>query len=128
MNVKPLNADTTFLIDFIPSFAPPYATARFPGSFTILIDPWVTGSSSVWSEAFQISHHTTSPCISSLRDIPEPDLIIISQDKPDHCHKQTIMHTSSRLENTHPGNSGGCETDQIMEILHTCDYRNDAAV
>jgi hypothetical protein len=90
MNVKPLNADTTFLIDFIPSFAPPYATARFPGSFTILIDPWVTGSSSVWSEAFQISHHTTSPCISSLRDIPEPDLIIISQDKPDHCHKQTL--------------------------------------
>jgi hypothetical protein len=90
MNVKPLNADTTFLIDFIPSFAPPNATARFPGSFTILIDPWVTGSSSVWSEAFQISHHTTSPCISSLRDIPEPDLIIISQDKPDHCHKQTL--------------------------------------
>jgi hypothetical protein len=90
MNVKPLNADTTFLIDFIPSFAPSNATARFPGSFTILIDPWVTGSSSVWSEAFQISHHTTSPCISSLRDIPEPDLIIISQDKPDHCHKQTL--------------------------------------
>jgi hypothetical protein len=90
MNVKPLNADTTFLIDFIPSFAPPQASARFPGSFTILIDPWVTGSSSVWKESFQISHHTTSPCISSLRDIPEPDLIIISQDKPDHCHKQTL--------------------------------------
>lgn len=90
MNVKPLNADTTFLIDFIPSFAPAHVSARFPGSFTILIDPWVTGSSSVWKESFQISHHTTSPCISSLRDIPEPDLIIISQDKPDHCHKQTL--------------------------------------
>ncbi|THZ87304.1 hypothetical protein D6C84_01849 [Aureobasidium pullulans] len=90
MNVKPLNADTTFLIDFIPLFAPARASARFPGSFTVLIDPWVTGSSSVWKESFQISHHTTSPCISSLREIPQPDLIIISQDKPDHCHKQTL--------------------------------------
>lgn len=90
MKVTPLNADTTFLIDFTPSFAPAHAVARFPGSFSILIDPWVTGSSSVWKESFQISYHTTSPCISSLREIPEPDLIIISQDKPDHCHKETL--------------------------------------
>jgi hypothetical protein len=90
INVKPLNADTTFLLDFVPSFAPSRQTPRFPGSFSILIDPWVTGSSSVWLESFQISHHTSSPCISSLRELPQPHLIIISQDKPDHCHRQTL--------------------------------------
>ncbi|KAI5276958.1 hypothetical protein E4T47_00053 [Aureobasidium subglaciale] len=55
MNVRPLNADTTFLIDFIPSFAPAHTSARFPGSFTILIDPWVTGSYSSTSQGGEVT-------------------------------------------------------------------------
>ncbi|KAL1303296.1 hypothetical protein AAFC00_006702 [Neodothiora populina] len=88
--VKHLNADSTFLVSFTPSFTPSDADADFPGSFTILIDPWLSGHSSVWKPSFQISHHTSAPCVQSLTDIRLPDLIIISQDKPDHCHRETL--------------------------------------
>lgn len=88
--VKHLNADSTFLLSFTPAFAPPGAAVGFPGSFRILVDPWLSGHSSIWSPTFQISHHTSSPCIQSLCEIEEPDLVIISQDKPDHCHKETL--------------------------------------
>lgn len=90
LTVKHLNADTTFLLTFSPVFAPPHADGRFPGSFTILIDPWLDGPSSIWNPKFQISHHTTESCVRSLTEIPEPDLIIVSQDKPDHCHRETL--------------------------------------
>lgn len=90
LTVKHLNADTTFLLTFSPAFAPPHADTQFPGSFTILIDPWLDGPSSIWNPKFQISHHTTESCVKSLTDLPEPNLIIVSQDKPDHCHRETL--------------------------------------
>jgi len=89
LSVKNLNGDTSFLITFSPRSAPDHCRERFPGAFTILLDPWLVGHSSVWNAAFQISHHTSTPVISSLKDL-KPDLILISQAKPDHCHKQTL--------------------------------------
>lgn len=92
LQVEALNGDTSFLFAFAPAFAPKKKTARkLPGAFTILIDPWLRGSSSILHPKFQISHHTSTCAISSLADLGEqPDLIIISQDKPDHCHKETL--------------------------------------
>lgn len=90
LSVKHLNGDTTFLLTLKPTVAPDRCRDKFPGSFVILVDPWLVGSSSVWTPRFQISHHTKLSCISSLADLPEPDLILISQDKPDHCHKETL--------------------------------------
>ena len=90
LSVKHLNADTTFLLTFAPLIAPDHSRVNFPGSFTILVDPWLAGPSSVWTPSFQISHHIKEPCVSSLEDLPEADLILISQDKPDHCHKETL--------------------------------------
>lgn len=90
LTVQHLNADTTFLLSFAPTFAPRHAAVDFPGSFKVLIDPWLSGHSSIWNPQFQISHHTTAPCITSLAKIPLPDLIVISQDKPDHCHRETL--------------------------------------
>jgi len=92
LSVKSLNGDTTFLITFTPSIVPEHSRHKqnFPGAFTILVDPWLVGHSSVWNTKFQISHHTSKPVVSSLTDLPKPDLIIISQSKPDHCHKETL--------------------------------------
>lgn len=90
LSVKSLNGDTTFLITFAPSIAPEYSRQKFPGAFTILVDPWLVGHSSVWNSKFQISHHTSKPVVSSLTELPKPDLIVISQSKPDHCHKATL--------------------------------------
>ncbi|GAB7363334.1 hypothetical protein MBLNU230_g3615t1 [Neophaeotheca triangularis] len=91
LTVRHLNADTTFLLTFSPSFAPANKVAQFPGSFTILIDPWLVGHSSILHPSFQISNHTTAPSVASITDLKEqPDLILVSQDKPDHCHRETL--------------------------------------
>lgn len=91
LNVQHLNADTTFLLAFAPAFAPANHIRRFPGAFTILLDPWLAGESSILHPSFQISHHTAQSSINSLADLREEvDLIIISQDKPDHCHRETL--------------------------------------
>ena len=90
LHVKNLNGDTTFLLTFSPSVAPDHCRDRFPGAFTILVDPWLVGHSSVWNAKFQISHHTSKPSVSSLAAITQPDLILVSQGKPDHCHKETL--------------------------------------
>ncbi|KAK4992840.1 hypothetical protein LTR66_006179 [Elasticomyces elasticus] len=73
--VKNLNGDSSFLLTFTPGIAPLTASAaRFPGAFTILI-----------------SHHTSQPCVSAITELRhQPNLIIISQDKADHCHQETL--------------------------------------
>ncbi|KAK7540583.1 uncharacterized protein J3D65DRAFT_549717 [Phyllosticta citribraziliensis] len=89
--VKALNGDASFLLVFAPSIAPDTpSVAQFPGAFTVLIDPWLTGPAKILTSAFSVSHHQAQPCVSSLADLPEPDLVIVSQDKPDHCHKETL--------------------------------------
>jgi hypothetical protein len=91
LTVEKLNNDTTFFLAFAPSFAPKKTARKFPGAFTILIDPWLNGYSSILHPTFQISKHTTQCAVKSLAELKEnPDLIIISQDKPDHCHKATL--------------------------------------
>ncbi|KAI9810337.1 MAG: hypothetical protein M1827_006304 [Pycnora praestabilis] len=90
LTVRHLNADTTFLLTFRPSLEFPSSPGIQPGTFSILLDPWLSGPSQILHPKFSISKHTTPSCISSLREIPEPDLVIISQDKPDHCHEATL--------------------------------------
>lgn len=93
LRIQQLNADTTFLLTFSPPFALERYEDTYPGDYTILIDPWLTGQSSILHPAFQVSHHTSEPAITTLRELKkdkQPDLIIISQDKPDHCHKETL--------------------------------------
>jgi hypothetical protein len=91
LNAQQLNADTTFLLTFTPPFAPDKTATRFPGDYNILIDPWLSGPSSVLHPSFQLSRHVAEPAISTLKELEGyVDLIIISQDKPDHCHRQTL--------------------------------------
>lgn len=88
--VKHLNADSTFLLTFRPAFDFPPSPGSTPGSFSILLDPWLSGASTVYSSKFSIQKHSVPSCVESLQDIPEPDVVIVSQDKPDHCHELTL--------------------------------------
>lgn len=102
LTIEKLNDDTTFLLAFAPSFAPQKAARKFPGAFTILIDPWLNSHTSILHPSFQISRHTSRCAIDSLAELEEqPDLVIISQDKPDHCHRETLCSlprdTSSKI-------------------------------
>ncbi|OCL02622.1 hypothetical protein AOQ84DRAFT_176888 [Glonium stellatum] len=91
LTVKALNGDTSFLLTFSPPIAPVSPPSLFPGSFTILIDPWLSGAAQILSPKFSITECKTQPCISSLKELDEePDIVLISQDKPDHCHQETL--------------------------------------
>ncbi|KAI9760813.1 MAG: hypothetical protein M4579_001443 [Chaenotheca gracillima] len=98
LTVRHLNADATFLLTFEPQLArsssssAASSTPLHPpdGSFTILCDPWLSGPSQIIHPIFSIQDHTVPACISSLDEIPEPDLVLISQSKPDHCHESTL--------------------------------------
>ncbi|KAK2791322.1 hypothetical protein FQN52_004999 [Onygenales sp. PD_12] len=94
--VKHLNADTTFLLTLSPnrddiSTEEKIRDPKKAIPFTILIDPWLTGRTVIGHRWFATSEHTVQPCISHLSELDrEPDLVIVSQSKPDHCHEPTL--------------------------------------
>ncbi|KAI4259090.1 MAG: hypothetical protein LQ352_000884 [Teloschistes flavicans] len=103
LKIKHLNGDTTFLLTFSPAEQRP-ASQRYgypPGTFSVLVDPWLSGPSSMWHPKFLLSKHTVPSCITNLSHIPEPNVVLISQDKPDHCHEPTLrqLDPTSSLTN-----------------------------
>ncbi|KZL88202.1 beta-lactamase superfamily protein [Colletotrichum incanum] len=89
LTVKQLNADASFLLTFEPIVPEsiPGITAR---SFRILMDPWITGPSTIFHSMLSTATHKECPCVCSLQHLPEPDLVIISQHKSDHCNEATL--------------------------------------
>lgn len=93
--VTHLSADATFLLSYIPihpqlqSTAPGTNAAATP--FTLLLDPWLVGPSPVFHPSFSTQSHTTPPSITHLSQLEKsPDIILISQDKSDHCNEETL--------------------------------------
>lgn len=90
--VRHLNADSSFLLTFSPFENPsPGDLTAANGAYTVLIDPFITGSSIVLAPWFAKTVHNEKPSISHMSEIEEPDVIICSQNKPDHCHKETLL-------------------------------------
>lgn len=101
LTIKSLNGDTSFLLIFNPPVAPLSSPGCFPGSFSILVDPWIVGPSIILNSIFSHSEQKSQPCISSLKELDlEPDVILISQHKPDHCHEETLRQLPSDCEST----------------------------
>jgi len=88
VNIMHLNADTTFLLTF--SADSDSNTHSCHGTYSILIDPWLSGESVINHRRFGITRHNIPASIPHLSEIADPDLVIISQDKPDHCHQETL--------------------------------------
>ena len=92
VTVRHLNADSTFLLIFSPKAQPaPSDLYSANGAFSVLIDPWLVGSSIVNAKWFAVTHRIAPSAISHLSEIEEPDVVLVSQNKPDHCHKQTLL-------------------------------------
>ncbi|KAJ8607211.1 hypothetical protein MRB53_040471 [Persea americana] len=123
LHVTHLNGDASFLLHFSPpcasSTSKPNSTPSpsFPGSFTILLDPWITPSPSyIYSKHFALTQRNVPACIESLADIPDPDLVICSQDKPDHCHRDTLLKLPRNTGATVLGNA--CAARKILSWNH----------
>ncbi|EXJ91192.1 hypothetical protein A1O1_04301 [Capronia coronata CBS 617.96] len=90
--VKHLNADSTFLLVFSheeTSHATDLPSVN--GRLSVLIDPWLAGPSIVTAPWFAKTEHRITSAIQHLSEIEEPDVVIVSQNKPDHCHKETLL-------------------------------------
>ncbi|TLS29629.1 hypothetical protein PpBr36_00413 [Pyricularia pennisetigena] len=91
LTIKHLNGDASFLLTFEPLVSGPRdPDAASPTPFRILLDPWITGSSTIFHSKISVSTHKQPACISSLQELPEPDLVVISQHKSDHCNEATL--------------------------------------
>ncbi|EXJ92980.1 hypothetical protein A1O3_01536 [Capronia epimyces CBS 606.96] len=92
VEVKHLNADSSFLLIFSPEGRAPRADLTSAnGAFSVLIDPWLVGPSIIAAPWFAKTEHRIPSAIQHLSEIGEPDVVIVSQNKPDHCHKQTLL-------------------------------------
>ncbi|KZF24408.1 hypothetical protein L228DRAFT_266751 [Xylona heveae TC161] len=101
LTIKHLNADASFLLTFQPFTTPAptasahgkgKAPAHVPGSFSIVIDPWLSGSVENVHPKVQYTRNLVPSCISSLKELAEaPDVVLISQAKSDHCHEETLV-------------------------------------
>lgn len=95
VTVTHLNADTSFLLTFSaeanPTLSENTGTSRDHSFFTVLIDPWLSGPSIVTAPWFARTEHRIPSAITHLSEIAQPDVVIVSQNKPDHCHKETLL-------------------------------------
>ncbi|KAI3329387.1 hypothetical protein HD806DRAFT_284870 [Xylariaceae sp. AK1471] len=91
LTVKHLNSDASFLLSFEPIIPESIADSVIPQPFTILLDPWITGPSTIFHPKISTTSHKRPACISSLTELLQPpDLVIISQHKSDHCNEATL--------------------------------------
>ena len=92
--------DTTFLLTFSSAQSTSTDHSSQSGTFTVLIDPWLHGDSTIFHPKFALARHTVPSCIQHLSEIPPPNLVIVSQDKTDHCHEATLRQLDPHLSHT----------------------------
>ncbi|KJX98766.1 hypothetical protein TI39_contig392g00036 [Zymoseptoria brevis] len=101
LSVHQLNADSTFLLTWtttgIPSTLTTTTLNALPAStststsVTILVDPWLDGTTTIFHPKFALTTHTSPPAVRSLAELQDTvDMILISQGMEDHCHKETL--------------------------------------
>lgn len=91
LSIKHLNTDASFLITFEPlGPTSPHPVRLEAKPYHILLDPWIVGSSKIFHSKISLTKHKEPACVTSLRELPEPDLVIISQSKSDHCNEATL--------------------------------------
>ncbi|KUI67008.1 hypothetical protein VM1G_01573 [Cytospora mali] len=93
LTIKHLNTDSSFLLTFEPLISKPVPGYE-PEPFHILLDPWIAAPSKVFHPKISLTTQKESSCISSLNELPRPDLVIISQHKSDHCNEPTLKQIS----------------------------------
>ena len=111
VTVKHLNADSSFLLTFSPDPTPRSSERKADNSpYTVLIDPWLSGSSVISAPWFAITRHNVPSAIQHLSEIEEPDVVVISQNKPDHCHKETLLQLRPEAKSIIAAEPGAART------------------
>ncbi len=62
------------------------------GGFKVLVDPWLEGTEVDFFSWFNTQWHRTAPL--SFEELPDFDVVLITQKYPDHFHLQTLKKLS----------------------------------
>ncbi|MCJ1387065.1 hypothetical protein MMC17_010194 [Xylographa soralifera] len=102
LSVRHLNGDATFLLTFSPKEDTRNSTgySTTANHFSILLDPWLSGDSTIYHRKFALAKHTVPCSIDHLSEIPPPNVVLISQEKSDHCHEETLRQLEPSLRHT----------------------------
>ena len=90
LTVKQLNNDASFLLVFEPIEAAPTGLFAPPEPFRVLVDPC-----DVAPPKASLASYVLEACASPLRQVPQPDVIVISNARSDHCNEATLRHFAS---------------------------------
>ncbi|KND95368.1 hypothetical protein TOPH_00184 [Tolypocladium ophioglossoides CBS 100239] len=90
LTVKQLNGDASFLLTYEPIEAASPGLRTLSEPFGVLFDPWIVGQSTILHSNTSSTSRAQEACISTLQDLPEPDLVIISHSRSDHCNEATL--------------------------------------
>ena len=90
LTVKQLNGDASFLLIFEPIETTSPGLSSLSEPFRILLDPWIVGPSTILHSKISSTTRAQQACVSTLQDLPEPDLVIVSHGRSDHCNEATL--------------------------------------
>lgn len=111
-----LNMDNSFIIDI--------------NGLRILVDPWLEGTEVDFVGWFNTQWHRTPPM--SYKDLPDYDVVLITQKYPDHFHAETLKKLrpkhviapksiETKLKNLLPSAKvEGLDADQAKGLKDTC--------
>lgn len=120
LTVKRLNLDASFLLTFEPEKSPLLAGSLEVGTpqagrpFRILLDPWLTGNAFIGHWAFCPTSRKVPPYVSSLRELPNPDLVLISDHYSNHCHEATLRQLVAHSEEENRNSSGNLHARPLI--------------
>ncbi|OAA42674.1 hypothetical protein NOR_04805 [Metarhizium rileyi] len=90
LSIRQLNGDASLLLTFEPIESDAIRGADIAEPFRILLDPWLVGPSCFLHSKISSTTHVQGACVSTLRDLPDPDLVIVSNSRSDHCNEATL--------------------------------------
>ena len=89
LTIKQLNGDASFMLTFEPIDADTSKSST-DDSFRILMDPRLGGPSKPTMPSYRLSTAIPTQDVTNLMQLPEPDVVIISNSRSDHCHQATL--------------------------------------
>ncbi|GAO16098.1 uncharacterized protein UV8b_02490 [Ustilaginoidea virens] len=95
LTIRKLNGDASFLLTLEPIELGLLGAATSPEPFRILLDPCLTAPPGR-PDAKLSSSKRDAPYPATLENLPEPDVIIISSNRGDHCNESTLRYFAHR--------------------------------
>ncbi|KAK2590643.1 hypothetical protein QQS21_011670 [Conoideocrella luteorostrata] len=93
LTIKQLNGDASFLLTFEPIELDSPGVAQSSEPFRILLDPCLVKPFNTRDSKWCSSTSARATYV-SLKDLPEPDLVIISNSRRDQCNEATLRQFS----------------------------------